>query len=472
MWLANWVYRKEIAIAHTDDGAQSNYQIKLLVGESSGSGTNNVHCAGHLAYSDYRDLRFTASDGTTLCDYWIESLSGSTPNQVATVWIKVPSIAAHPNNTTIYMYYGNSGASAGSTYDALITYATGDGIITAPTTYERVHTFLLADSGTHFVEDKAGNITALVVAGGGGVVYVSSTPISVGSYLVTVGDGGNGGGNRTRGDNGSDSEINGIGTPAIGGGGGGNWYGGVGLGGGCGGGGASSVSLPYGGAGSQGGDGGAGKTSSPWTAGGGGGAKPDTGDTGAVGGDGGEGYSSTIYNGTSEKYAGGGGGSSLEGTQGDGVDGGGAGSITVGGAGTANTGGGGGGAAGIFPSTGVGGKGGSGIVIIRYQWRNYTAIEPAFSSAGVEAIEIRCYVTGTVITAAGLDIISGGKTIVLTLDGSTWVAAGAAFNAIRGDIIAGMNSAQAEARGWNAVYKANANMYVADVVRTNDTDHG
>lgn len=110
-WLSGWSYRKALVIAHTGDGAQTNYQMKLLVGESSGSGTNNVNLGGH-GLSSFNDLRFTTSDGSTLCDYWIESKTGTTPSQVATVWIEVPSIAAHPADTTIYMYYGNAGASS------------------------------------------------------------------------------------------------------------------------------------------------------------------------------------------------------------------------------------------------------------------------------------------------------------------------------------------------------------------------
>lgn len=71
-------------------------------------------CAGK-GETDFSDLRFTASDGTTLLDYWIESISGSTPNQIATVWIKFNSIGT--DATTFYMYYGNSGASAYSNGD-------------------------------------------------------------------------------------------------------------------------------------------------------------------------------------------------------------------------------------------------------------------------------------------------------------------------------------------------------------------
>jgi len=66
-----------------------------------------VDCEGEIA-SDFSDLRFTTADGTTLCDYWIESLSGTTPNQLASVWVEVPSVAAHPMDTSIYMYYSGT----------------------------------------------------------------------------------------------------------------------------------------------------------------------------------------------------------------------------------------------------------------------------------------------------------------------------------------------------------------------------
>jgi len=82
--------------------------MKIKVGESAGSGANDVLATG--CKTDFSDLRFTAADGTTLLDYWIESVSGTTPNQVATIWIEFDSIGT--GATTFYMYYGNSAASA------------------------------------------------------------------------------------------------------------------------------------------------------------------------------------------------------------------------------------------------------------------------------------------------------------------------------------------------------------------------
>lgn len=87
-----------------------NYQMKLLVGESSGATGEEVDC-NEKCLSTFNDLRFTSWDGETLLDYWIESISGTTPNQLATVWIEIP-LLDDAADTTIYMYYGKTGASA------------------------------------------------------------------------------------------------------------------------------------------------------------------------------------------------------------------------------------------------------------------------------------------------------------------------------------------------------------------------
>ena len=84
-------------------------------------------------------------------------------------------------------------------------------------------------------------------------------------------------------------------------------------------------------------------------------------------------------------------------------------------------------------------------------------------SAAVDGISL----TGTVTASINEnDINTGGKTIILTLAGDTWVAAGATFDAQRQNIIDGCVSAQSEAAGWNAV---RPNIPVTSVVRTSST---
>ena len=77
-------------------------------------------------------------------------------------------------------------------------------------------------------------------------------------------------------------------------------------------------------------------------------------------------------------------------------------------------------------------------------------------------------VSGTMVpNATETDIVTGGKTIILSLLGDTWVASGATFNAQRQNIINGLDSAQSEALGWDNVVKTLQG--VAGVVRTSDT---
>lgn len=95
-------YYKVVVTANNGD---ANYltigKIMLISPEASMAGKGK---------SDFSDLRFTTADGSTLLDYYIESLTGTTPNQLATIWIEFDSIGT--SATTFYMYYGNSSASA------------------------------------------------------------------------------------------------------------------------------------------------------------------------------------------------------------------------------------------------------------------------------------------------------------------------------------------------------------------------
>lgn len=77
-------------------------------------------------------------------------------------------------------------------------------------------------------------------------------------------------------------------------------------------------------------------------------------------------------------------------------------------------------------------------------------------------------ISGTIVpSATEADIVAGGKTIVITLTHDTWVAAGAAFDAVRQAIIDGLDSSGAGAFGWNNVVRAGE--VVTAVVRSSDT---
>lgn len=86
------------------------------------------------------------------------------------------------------------------------------------------------------------------------------------------------------------------------------------------------------------------------------------------------------------------------------------------------------------------------------------------SSGGTAAL------TGTMTTAPNHRYHiaeDGGKTIVITLTGDTWVASGATFDAQRQNIINGLTAGNSTANGWNEVVKAG--LPVTAVVRTSNT---
>jgi hypothetical protein len=123
----NWQYRKS-HVVQSASGAGTNYQVRLIVHQGSGTDTgHDVYLSDHCE-DDFGDIRFTGSDGTTELDYWLESY---TSGDEATFWIEVADDLSS-SNATVYIYYGNSGASTTSdganTFPDLFTDFPGDSL--------------------------------------------------------------------------------------------------------------------------------------------------------------------------------------------------------------------------------------------------------------------------------------------------------------------------------------------------------
>jgi len=104
----SWKYYSKITIDNTQNTNDlTDYQVKIDLTSNNFDFTK--------ANSDGSDIRFTDSDRSTLLSYWIENWDSS--NQVATIWVKVPSIAAS-STKDIYMFYGNAGATSESSGDS------------------------------------------------------------------------------------------------------------------------------------------------------------------------------------------------------------------------------------------------------------------------------------------------------------------------------------------------------------------
>ena len=100
MWLSGYNYRVPITITNSSGGTLTNYQVHVTIN------TANLISLGKLQ-SNGNDLTATDTDGSTQLSSWFDP---TTLNTATTdLWIKIPSLPA--GTYTIYVYYGNSGAS-------------------------------------------------------------------------------------------------------------------------------------------------------------------------------------------------------------------------------------------------------------------------------------------------------------------------------------------------------------------------
>lgn len=101
-----WNYRKKLTIqANMVSGSSDLSSFAVLVNRKDPDLMGTVQSTG-------ADILFTASDGTTKLDLDLEKFDPATGQVVA--WIRIPTLS-HTNNTDVYMYYGNAGATTTNT---------------------------------------------------------------------------------------------------------------------------------------------------------------------------------------------------------------------------------------------------------------------------------------------------------------------------------------------------------------------
>lgn len=94
----SYSYRKSIPITG-QSGAGTNYQRPVVVYAGSGTDAAGVVYLNSKAQHFPDDVTFTASDGTTVLDFWYELATD-------TFWVEVA--ANLDSDTTIYIYYGSA----------------------------------------------------------------------------------------------------------------------------------------------------------------------------------------------------------------------------------------------------------------------------------------------------------------------------------------------------------------------------
>jgi hypothetical protein len=150
-WLSDWSYRRAVDLSPAT--AVADYQVLVtLTTAIMGSPYANVQADGS-------DIRFTASDETTLQDYWVESWDNSGTSRI---WVEVTA----PGTSTLYMYYGNAAASSASDGDATFVffddfsdgtldkwkYLTGASVVTDNTQPSQFGTYAMNLNGTNHVK--------------------------------------------------------------------------------------------------------------------------------------------------------------------------------------------------------------------------------------------------------------------------------------------------------------------------------
>jgi hypothetical protein len=106
---ASWSYRKSHVITSAA-GAGTDYKVMITVHYGIGTdGGGDVYTFGHCK-TDFGDIRFTRSDGSTLLDYWMESSKNS---DNAVFWVEVTDDLSL-SDSTLYVYYGNNRATTTS----------------------------------------------------------------------------------------------------------------------------------------------------------------------------------------------------------------------------------------------------------------------------------------------------------------------------------------------------------------------
>ena len=110
--ISEWLYRKQITISHANvDSDLTDFPLYVKISNDSEIGS--------AALANGYDIRFTASDGTTLLNYERESWSGGGGSAASgNFWVKVPTING-ATDTTIYVYYGKANAADGQNSSAV-----------------------------------------------------------------------------------------------------------------------------------------------------------------------------------------------------------------------------------------------------------------------------------------------------------------------------------------------------------------
>gem|GEM_PF-807666 len=204
-WNSSWNYRRSISVTNSTGIGQTNITVKIL----SNYDVSSLVSASKLQ-SDLDDLRFTDTNNN-LIGYWIEDAT----NTSVDVWAIIPSFPS--GVTSLWLYYGNSSATAFSLFSYTGSSQTlidadgqfrvkflSSGTLT-PTVTLIVDAFLVGGGsslgGSGYTTNGrnanlAPNTPYNIIIGAGGSPGANGAASTAFGYTANPGNGGNGGSGR------------------------------------------------------------------------------------------------------------------------------------------------------------------------------------------------------------------------------------------------------------------------------------
>ena len=110
-WDPDWDYRRPIDVTEQTGSDLTDYQVKIVLD------TESLISAGKMN-ADCSDIRIVDSDDSTKLPYWIAD--GTCNSSSTEIWTKLDLTAS--STKTIYVYYGNSGATSESNGDNVFNF--------------------------------------------------------------------------------------------------------------------------------------------------------------------------------------------------------------------------------------------------------------------------------------------------------------------------------------------------------------
>jgi biopolymer transport protein ExbB len=183
-WNADFKQRTKVTLNTTPQGVEAKEALSgMVVPVRLHSGNFDFLSAK----PDGADLRVVAADDKTPLKFWVERFDGT--NELAVVWVQLPSIAPGTDKNTIHIYAGNEAAAAEATSAAIFDGAMLAAITWSDKTPEAVDATGQLRSAGPVTREANGQIAAALKLDGAQVVKLAGDKVKAsgsGPYTVSL----------------------------------------------------------------------------------------------------------------------------------------------------------------------------------------------------------------------------------------------------------------------------------------------